>query len=711
MVNRFRKRFPYYPDDTDYTTNSPSYYDDLARKNKLIKLLSEKIWEYEKTLDLTLEEISNRLESYIEENDNLMTERLEQWDENLKKFPENVELLLQEWLEDGTLDHIINDTIFNWKADKTYVDDLYENVTTQLTQTTHNVQTTNDMLLGSYNTGKKIKTDGYHTPNDGGGNIYQVIPLDNATKSYDLVNDNVGFRPIIKGIINPKQFGTFNNGVDYDNFGLQACYDYADDYSIFQIDGQSLTYTIGTVNKYDDRDYGAVIESGHKLSNFNFKLADGFLDFTNALSIRMTKKDIYLENINIDGNRLNSGSTTIIGDGDGGCHGINIYAKDNTDSKTILMKTGNIYIHNVNIKDIYSYGILVGQMLDCTMRLTDVNFDLHGLAVLPATTNFEVFGSKITIGEPRPNLVSNAFQFETAMTQIKTNLVVHLEDIHFNAKSRAPIYQNLYAFQNDNSPNMTFDRITIKNTTVENGRAINIYSRKLDLERDFYHGSINLINIDFINSRYSFNLGCEKEYQLNFESILIDGCKDVQFMQFVRVGVGDYEIKNTNIIASRYKDPSLTGRADTLKLTNVNVVEIAQSLEVPNDIKKLIINHCEFSFGSDTRDIFSFSNVDKINVSDVLIKVNETIRQGIVGNFLRLGDNTEGEIEVIMNNVFVNSSEYITISHNLFRTNKSDGFVYLNNVRHKGVETSSNVYTPNLPLNNVILTDCEQLIV
>src|SRR5699024_4520771 len=113
MTNKFRKRFPYYPDDSDYNTNAPSYYDDLARKNKLIKLLAKKIWEYEETLDLTLEEINQRLTDYINENDELMKQRLEEWDLRLEEFPENVELLLQEWLSDGTLDHIINETIFS----------------------------------------------------------------------------------------------------------------------------------------------------------------------------------------------------------------------------------------------------------------------------------------------------------------------------------------------------------------------------------------------------------------------------------------------------------------------------------------------------------------------------------------------------------------------------------------------------------------------
>src|SRR5699024_9072511 len=99
------------------------------------------------TLNLTLEQISNRLESYIEENDNLMADRLEEWDLNLEKFPENVELLLQEWLSDGTLDHIINKTIFSWKADKTYVDSEIErleqndeNIIEQLTQKAEQVK-------------------------------------------------------------------------------------------------------------------------------------------------------------------------------------------------------------------------------------------------------------------------------------------------------------------------------------------------------------------------------------------------------------------------------------------------------------------------------------------------------------------------------------------------------------------------------------------
>lgn len=118
-----KNNIPNYPSDSDYTTNAPSYYENLARKQKLIKMLAKKIWEYEEKLELTLEELETRLQFYIES-----------WNKGLEELPDNVESLLQEWLSDGTLDHIINDTIFNWKVDQTEFDEFVENTTSQLAQ-------------------------------------------------------------------------------------------------------------------------------------------------------------------------------------------------------------------------------------------------------------------------------------------------------------------------------------------------------------------------------------------------------------------------------------------------------------------------------------------------------------------------------------------------------------------------------------------------
>ena len=87
---------PRYESDADYTTNAPSYYDELARKNKLIEALAKKIWEYDKEL----------------------AKRFAEWDKNLEDFPDDVKALLNEWIDDGTFAEIINEEIFLTKADQ-----------------------------------------------------------------------------------------------------------------------------------------------------------------------------------------------------------------------------------------------------------------------------------------------------------------------------------------------------------------------------------------------------------------------------------------------------------------------------------------------------------------------------------------------------------------------------------------------------------------
>lgn len=88
--DRERQFEPWYQRKPDYNTNAPSYFQDLARKNELIKLLAERIWQYDQEL----------------------AKRFAEWDKNLEEFPENVERLLIEWMKDGTLDDIINQNIF-----------------------------------------------------------------------------------------------------------------------------------------------------------------------------------------------------------------------------------------------------------------------------------------------------------------------------------------------------------------------------------------------------------------------------------------------------------------------------------------------------------------------------------------------------------------------------------------------------------------------
>lgn len=84
---------PFYSDKADYNTNAPSYYDDLARKSKLIEILAHRIWEYDEEL----------------------RKRFKEWDELIKQFPLIAEELFREWLRNGTIEAIIRDELESFK--------------------------------------------------------------------------------------------------------------------------------------------------------------------------------------------------------------------------------------------------------------------------------------------------------------------------------------------------------------------------------------------------------------------------------------------------------------------------------------------------------------------------------------------------------------------------------------------------------------------
>src|SRR5699024_55216 len=90
-------------------------YEDLARKQTLIQLLARKIWEYDERLDERLEDLENVLQDY-----------LSQWDERIENLDKEVSHIFVTWLEDGTLEQIINHEVLGNKADKTFVDSEIE---------------------------------------------------------------------------------------------------------------------------------------------------------------------------------------------------------------------------------------------------------------------------------------------------------------------------------------------------------------------------------------------------------------------------------------------------------------------------------------------------------------------------------------------------------------------------------------------------------
>ena len=114
-VVRFLKQSPqnpYYDFDTDYTTNSSSYYDYLAKLKPLIQILAERIYDYDKEL----------------------AKRFEEWDKNLEELPDELKRMFLEWVDDGTLARILAQLLLDDYATKEEVNELLELLNSELSE-------------------------------------------------------------------------------------------------------------------------------------------------------------------------------------------------------------------------------------------------------------------------------------------------------------------------------------------------------------------------------------------------------------------------------------------------------------------------------------------------------------------------------------------------------------------------------------------------
>ena len=202
------RRYPRYPDDADYQTNAPSYYEDLARKQKLIQLLAEKIWEYDERLDERLEDLENVLQDY-----------LSQWDERIENLDDEVSHIFVTWLEDGTLEKIINHDVLGNKADKSFVDDELEKVHT------HFGKIENELLTYGINVSNPPND---YTPVLGNGEdeteaIQQLADLGYPlifpkTNKYYLISETIDLKNSVYGLNFPEIRMSYETNIDYTQF-------------------------------------------------------------------------------------------------------------------------------------------------------------------------------------------------------------------------------------------------------------------------------------------------------------------------------------------------------------------------------------------------------------------------------------------------------------------------------------------------------------
>ena len=228
--------YPFYNDDSDYNTNAPSFYDYLAKNRHLLKELVEKVWEYDKE----------------------MAKRFEEWDKNLEELPENLEQMLQEWMKDGTLAEIINETIFGWKLDTQVFDDFklgYNEKMTDLDNMLNNVMV-NVKSFGAVGDGVTDDTEALQAAlnyayENGGGTVYA-----------------------------PERYATYQPL--YIQFGVSLVGDSATNSRIIKQNNNkltnNLTYVDDKIGNINYNDYDAIIIGVGRLGDFrieNIRL-DGF---------------------------------------------------------------------------------------------------------------------------------------------------------------------------------------------------------------------------------------------------------------------------------------------------------------------------------------------------------------------------------------------------------------------------------------------------
>lgn len=86
---------PKYQVNHNYNTNAPSFFAYLGKFNEYVRVLGKRIWEYDEKIQ----------------------EYFDRWEHNLDTINEDVIEMMVEWLEDGTLDEILNEELLYKKPE------------------------------------------------------------------------------------------------------------------------------------------------------------------------------------------------------------------------------------------------------------------------------------------------------------------------------------------------------------------------------------------------------------------------------------------------------------------------------------------------------------------------------------------------------------------------------------------------------------------
>ena len=328
--------FPYIEKDFDALTD----YELLCL---VVKYLNEVITNQNEQND-SITSMYNAflaLQSYVNDTKDTLESAFNTLDDYVRNFFDNLDVQdeidnkLDEYVADGTLEHIIASYLQTQKIYNTFSDMLLDS----------------DSLVN----GLTVQTLGYYSLNDGGGAFYKITDTESLSEYQEEVGDLYATLLLNKEM-NVLQFGLLEN--TNETTKLQKILSIASQKNMI-IDGLNKEFIINGTNQVGSN-YGLTISGEMTLQNIKFKVADSVPDLTCALIVNvLISENVYINNIEINGNILNQSTSTA--SQDGGLHGIRVV-------------NGKVNITNSIIYDCYTDGII--SLYPCEVNIT--NSEIYG---------------------------------------------------------------------------------------------------------------------------------------------------------------------------------------------------------------------------------------------------------------------------------------------------------------------------------------------
>lgn len=466
------------------------------------------------TTYIMLARMLRKVNELVAQGNNLQSimEKLVEWiQDNLSEF---VTTQLTEWLNDGTLEKIINDALFKSKIGH------YPNVATLIADT-------------EITEGNVVQTTGYNAINDGGGAIYQIssTPVTN-TVNVELSNGLYAAMIISDGMINIKSIGVIENT----SFDLTTYSKFIDTFYIpkgnYILTG-TITNSIALESDWATLDLNINIQGAESVVMRKFKVSHG--DYTSRIieknvgQVLMTNcKNVTISDIEVLSNTTDWTFRTL------GCHNIkvtNIYSYGTLSSVVFIgencgsISVDNMVVHNAIIPSdamrTYSYGFCTGYTsytarVEQFKNLTVNNyesyncewegFDCHGGENI-LLNNLKIFNSPRSITcykDSRPQYV-NEFEMNVTINNLQIE-----NEVQYGGTDNAGLY--FYGNADFHVDNLTIENAIFKNLNLApNGitaNYANIHMRNCDFTQTDYNKTflvlywcdVRLENVNFSNS-------------------------------------------------------------------------------------------------------------------------------------------------------------------------------------------------------------------